>query len=446
MLFARDSIILYLMQLMALEVSYIVLGLDSVHIKVPVAVPLGTSVTLVCECDLSDEDLYSVKWYKGKREFFRYTSKEIPSIKIFPKAGISVNVNLSNASHLVLDGIEPQSSGRYSCEITEAAPSFHTQIASRTMHVVDLPQVDPRIDDMKSYYGADEFLEVRCTAGASLPAAKLTWLINDRPLLLPLQEPSRLESLTLLPALDGGGIILVAASDGPSSSSSTNSSSSKRNSSSSSSSKQQKASVKSSSQVPAAVSQTTNLEHRERNEEAQESGNMVVGGGGGPPTAGALTEGTMMATDSTPRTKLAGTRTTNTSSVSPASGGSEKFGNRYEVAVSQLKLLLEHGHFQMGKLKVECIARIFDLYERSVVGLADENYPQVRVLSNSDNGVHFSFMSDKDEASSSRARHLLPCWPVVWILAGIVQLIATNCCCCCWTSWNSRISVVHSFG
>uniref|UniRef100_A0A182LT05 Uncharacterized protein n=1 Tax=Anopheles culicifacies TaxID=139723 RepID=A0A182LT05_9DIPT len=51
--------------------------------------------------------------------------------------------------------------------------------------------------------------------------------------------------------------------------------------------------------------------------------------------------------------------------------------------------------------KVECAAHIFDLYRHSTVAIADENYPQVRVLSNSDNGVHFSFMSDKDEASSS---------------------------------------------
>uniref|UniRef100_A0A182SJJ5 Uncharacterized protein n=1 Tax=Anopheles maculatus TaxID=74869 RepID=A0A182SJJ5_9DIPT len=50
---------------------------------------------------------------------------------------------------------------------------------------------------------------------------------------------------------------------------------------------------------------------------------------------------------------------------------------------------------------VECAAHIFDLYRHSTVALADENYPQVRVLSNSDNGVHFSFMSDKDEAPSS---------------------------------------------
>uniref|UniRef100_A0A182TKB9 Ig-like domain-containing protein n=1 Tax=Anopheles melas TaxID=34690 RepID=A0A182TKB9_9DIPT len=76
-------------------VSHSVLGLESVHIQVPVAVLVGTSATLICECDLPDDELYSVKWYKGKHEFFRYTSKEIPSIKIFPKAGISVNVNES---------------------------------------------------------------------------------------------------------------------------------------------------------------------------------------------------------------------------------------------------------------------------------------------------------------------------------------------------------------
>lgn len=77
-------------------------GLDSVHIRVPQAVALGSSAVLICECDLPDEDLYSVKWYKGKHEFFRYTSKEIPSIKIFPKAGINVNVSIGGTQLILL--------------------------------------------------------------------------------------------------------------------------------------------------------------------------------------------------------------------------------------------------------------------------------------------------------------------------------------------------------
>lgn len=86
-----------------ISVSHSVLGLESVHIQVPVAVLVGTSATLICECDLPDDELYSVKWYKGKHEFFRYTSKEIPSIKIFPKAGISVNVStgVESVHHLL---------------------------------------------------------------------------------------------------------------------------------------------------------------------------------------------------------------------------------------------------------------------------------------------------------------------------------------------------------
>ncbi|EAT34587.1 AAEL013185-PA [Aedes aegypti] len=178
------------------QISYSVHGLDSVHVRVPTAVTLGSPAVLVCESDLPDEDLYSVKWYKGKHEFFRYTSKEIPSIKIFPKAGININVDHCNASHVVLRSVEPHTSGKYSCEITEAAPSFHTKIVTRDLNVVDLPKSDPQIVDMKPFYGADEFLEVECISNESLPAARLEWLINDRPLGT-IQPPSRLEFVTL---------------------------------------------------------------------------------------------------------------------------------------------------------------------------------------------------------------------------------------------------------
>uniref|UniRef100_A0A182SU12 Ig-like domain-containing protein n=1 Tax=Anopheles maculatus TaxID=74869 RepID=A0A182SU12_9DIPT len=289
-------------------VSHSVLGLESVHIQVPVAVLVGTSATLVCECDLPDEDLYSVKWYKGKHEFFRYTSKEIPSIKIFPKAGISVNVNLSNVSHLVLVNVEPQSSGKYSCEITEAAPSFHTKIATRTMNVVDLPTGVPQIVDMKSFYGAEEFLEVECRAGPSLPAPKLEWFVNDLPLRQPLQAPSRLEYATQ-----------------PTSTSSSKPSSSSR----------KKQSAKSSLQ-PSTVPSTVDLESRENDLED------------------ASVRGGASSTDRPPPVPVPSTTQEPPAANSSTSGEHRKgAGNgRYELAVSRLKLLLEHGHFRNGKLKV----------------------------------------------------------------------------------------------
>lgn len=53
----------------------------------------GDNVILTCNYDMDGDDvLYSVKWYKGKREFYRYTPKENPSMKTFAAAGITVEV------------------------------------------------------------------------------------------------------------------------------------------------------------------------------------------------------------------------------------------------------------------------------------------------------------------------------------------------------------------
>lgn len=68
-------------------------GLGMVHVTIPNAIQSGRNVIMTCEYELEDDDLYSVKWYKGKREFFRYTPKEIPSIKIFKLPGIRVDVS-----------------------------------------------------------------------------------------------------------------------------------------------------------------------------------------------------------------------------------------------------------------------------------------------------------------------------------------------------------------
>lgn len=66
-----------------------------VHVSIPNAIQSGRNALLTCDYELEDDDLYTVKWYKGKREFFRYTPKEIPSIKLFKIPGIRVDVSMS---------------------------------------------------------------------------------------------------------------------------------------------------------------------------------------------------------------------------------------------------------------------------------------------------------------------------------------------------------------
>lgn len=60
----------------------------------PNAVLVGETVTLECSWQLEDEEaLYSVKWYRGREEFYRYIPKELPHTRVFPLPGIEVDVS-----------------------------------------------------------------------------------------------------------------------------------------------------------------------------------------------------------------------------------------------------------------------------------------------------------------------------------------------------------------
>jgi len=68
-------------------------GLKDVRVVVPTAIRRGETATLFCHFDLEGDSLYSVKWYKGRREFYRYTPKEDPAMKVFPILGLEVEVS-----------------------------------------------------------------------------------------------------------------------------------------------------------------------------------------------------------------------------------------------------------------------------------------------------------------------------------------------------------------
>lgn len=69
-------------------------GLRSVRLMLPAAVQAGQTATLICIYDLEGAPLYSVKWYRGQREFYRYVPREIPKTKVFPFPGIQVDVRI----------------------------------------------------------------------------------------------------------------------------------------------------------------------------------------------------------------------------------------------------------------------------------------------------------------------------------------------------------------
>ncbi|XP_068630637.1 uncharacterized protein [Battus philenor] len=163
---------------------YIVTGaiaLRDVQLVAPSAVKLGDTVLLGCKWTLEgNETLYSVKWYRGRQEFFSYLPKEYPYTRIFAQPGIDVDVSKSSSQQVVLRDATRALAGRYRCEVSADAPSFHTQVRSAYIHVVELPPEKPSIKAEKGWYASGDSLRAQCSSPPADPPANLTWLLNGR--------------------------------------------------------------------------------------------------------------------------------------------------------------------------------------------------------------------------------------------------------------------------
>lgn len=70
-------------------------GIRSLSLQIdPAWVRRGESIQLFCNYDMEANPLYSVKWYRGTLEFYRYSPFENPPEKTFPFSGIKVDVSI----------------------------------------------------------------------------------------------------------------------------------------------------------------------------------------------------------------------------------------------------------------------------------------------------------------------------------------------------------------
>lgn len=155
-------------------------GLSDVHVIMPHAVSPGDDVYMRCKYNLDNDQLYTVKWYKGRQEFFRYVPKELPNTKVFPLPGVNVDVSLSDAHQVVLKAVRLNMAGKYRCEVSADQPNFHTEMVAGELHVVYLPVDDsPVLLAEKQRYSVGDTLRANCTVRGAHPAANVTWLLND---------------------------------------------------------------------------------------------------------------------------------------------------------------------------------------------------------------------------------------------------------------------------
>ncbi|KAG1674781.1 hypothetical protein GQR58_014983 [Nymphon striatum] len=151
------------------------------HLTVPTPVKEGDDVQLKCTYDLEGSDLYSVKWYKDREEFYRYIPKESPQQKVFDTDGITVDLRESSMATVSLTNVGLKSSGAYKCEVSADAPDFQTKFSVKDMDVYVLPESGPKIIGGKRRYLIGDHVNVTCTSGKSKPPAVLNWLINGVP-------------------------------------------------------------------------------------------------------------------------------------------------------------------------------------------------------------------------------------------------------------------------
>lgn len=145
----------------------------------PPAVRRGQHATLRCLYDLSGAPLYSVKFYRGQLEFYRYTPGEIPNTKVFPFPGLSVIIPMSNASQVVIRKVGFGLSGNFSCEVTADAPLFSTATAFAKLQVVEYPEKRPMLFTEHNRYEPGDVLRANCSTPPSRPRAELKFTINN---------------------------------------------------------------------------------------------------------------------------------------------------------------------------------------------------------------------------------------------------------------------------
>lgn len=153
-------------------------SLRDARVEIPRAVLRYKDAELRCVYDMEGDDLYSIKWYKGQDEFFRYTPGENPPAKVFHIPSIDVMMERSDRGKVTLRRVDHSAAGRYACEVSADKPSFTTSMVEGRLNVVEVPRYPPNISGLKSRYQLGEYLRANCSTEPSHPPANLTIYIN----------------------------------------------------------------------------------------------------------------------------------------------------------------------------------------------------------------------------------------------------------------------------
>ena len=104
---------------------------------VPTPILVGANGLLECHYIPESDSVYSLKWYLGLHEFYRWTPAENPTVKIFPiHSAFQVDSKDSREGRVRIRNVTLSAEGTLRCEISGEAPEFHTEFKDVDMTVV----------------------------------------------------------------------------------------------------------------------------------------------------------------------------------------------------------------------------------------------------------------------------------------------------------------------
>jgi len=153
-----------------------------IGVSAPPRLILGQSATLECNFDLEGSKIYSVKWYKNGKEFFRYMPSLERHFDVFSVEGIHIDLAYSNRNTVHLSTVSLSSNGIYRCEVSNEFPDFDTVSQSVQLTVVAIPS-GPKLSSLPQTVDVGDHLQVNCSTSGSLPEPTIQWYLNRQPIL-----------------------------------------------------------------------------------------------------------------------------------------------------------------------------------------------------------------------------------------------------------------------
>jgi len=156
-------------------------GLLITKIIVPSQIQYGSKVVLRCLYDLDGYSLYSVKWYKGSHEFFRFVPSEVFKFRVFPWSNFTIDYDPEEKGKVHLMNVTQDAEGQYKCEVSTEGPKFDTDFKEANMSVYDISSDGPVLSANGRYeFDVNQVLNFTCSFKKSRPKPKLTWRIDGQ--------------------------------------------------------------------------------------------------------------------------------------------------------------------------------------------------------------------------------------------------------------------------